>query len=78
MTPVNVPTLLSQPGCYNCKMVERKLDELGVVYETVNVREDEGWLGWLSSENIMSTPVLVNRDQYVLGFDPDGIVGLVS
>jgi glutaredoxin-like protein NrdH len=72
------PTLLTQPGCHNCKMVERKLDDLGIPYEVVNIRENDDWFNWMVHRQLKSTPVLVNRADYVIGFDPDGIEELVN
>lgn len=78
MTPTDTPTLLTLPNCVQCGAVKRKLDSLGVPYEVVNVRENEGWLDWMGEHSLRSTPVLVNRADYVVGFDPDGIEELVN
>jgi glutaredoxin-like protein NrdH len=65
--------LLSKPGCVQCNAVARKLVANGVEFEKIDVSEDPEWLSWLDEKSIKRVPVTVRGDEYVEGFDPDGL-----
>jgi glutaredoxin len=65
--------LLSQPGCVQCKAVERRLTENGAEFDKIDVSEDAEWASKLQERGIMRVPVTVRGDVWIEGFDPDGL-----
>lgn len=75
--------LLSKPGCVQCNAVTRRLDELGIFYEKVDVSEDQDWQVQLKEHDIRSVPVTLpfaeaEPGRWVLGYDPDAIDALAG
>lgn len=63
--PLKGPTinvLLSQPGCYPCKIMKGYLEDNGVPFAEKNIREDNEALALMSELGYKTTPVLVRAD----------------
>lgn len=60
-------------GCPQCEFTKRKLDELDVEYNVVNVQEDEKAFDYVKNElGLMQMPVVVKEGQEPFsGFRPD-------
>lgn len=71
--------LLSLPNCQQCRMTERKMNDLGVVYEVVKMDEDEAAAETAKSLGYLSAPVVIAPDgTHWNGYRPDLIESLVS
>lgn len=67
-------------NCIPCKMTKRKLQELGVNYQEINVDEDLSALGYLMECGFRSLPVVFNENGAPMvtgGFAPNILEKLV-
>jgi glutaredoxin-like protein NrdH len=71
-------TVYSKPACVQCTQSKKKLDQLGVVYNVIDVTEDANALEYVKSLGYMAAPVIVAGEQHWAGFQPDKIKALVS
>lgn len=71
---MEVLTVYTTPTCPWCNKVKAYLKDRGVDYQEVDVTTD-----YKDAERMIdltgqrSVPVITKGDQYVVGFDPDGI-----
>lgn len=67
-------------NCFPCKMTKRKLQELGVNYQEINVDEDLTALEYLMEHGFRSLPVVFNNDEPVVigGYAPNILETIVS
>lgn len=70
-------TVYSKPACVQCTQSKKKLDQLGVVYNVIDVTEDAQALEYVKSLGYMAAPVIVAGEQHWAGFQPDKITALV-
>jgi len=63
----------TKPGCMPCKMTRRKLDEMGVDYETRDVIGDDAAMDEVRALGYREMPVVVNGQDHWSGFRPDNI-----
>jgi len=72
--------LYTQPGCMPCLATKRSLDNAGIVYETVDVREDPAAAEELRRRDFPSTPAVIatvgGREYAWSGHRPDDIAAL--
>lgn len=66
-------TVYTKNNCMPCKMTKRKLQELGVNYQEINVDEDLSALGYLMECGFRSLPVVFKDDELLIsgGFAPN-------
>ncbi len=62
-------TVYWQPGCTSCLRTKELLREHGVVFESVNVREDAQAMQRLAELGARSVPVVARGDAFVYGQD---------
>lgn len=68
----------STPTCPWCRKAKEFLDELGVDYEDVDVSADrEAAMRMVRATKQMGVPVVEVNGKFVVGFDPNGIKGLL-
>lgn len=68
----------STPTCPWCRKAKEFLDELGVDYEDVDVSADrEAAMRMVRATKQMGVPVVEVNGKFVIGFDPNGIKGLL-
>lgn len=67
-------------NCMPCKMTKRKLQELGVNYQEINVDEDLSALGYLMECGFRSLPVVFKDDEPIVtgGYAPNILEAIVS
>lgn len=68
-------------NCIPCKMTKRKLQELGVNYQEINVDEDLSALGYLMECGFSSLPVVFNENGAPMvtgGYAPNILETIVS
>ena len=73
-------TVYTKNNCMPCKMTKRKLQELGVNYQEINVDEDLSALGYLIECGFRSLPVVFNKNGAPMvtgGFAPNILEKLV-
>lgn len=73
-------TVYTKNNCIPCKMTKRKLQELGVNYQEINVDEDLSALGYLMECGFRSLPVVFNENGAPMvtgGFAPNILEKLV-
>lgn len=76
-------TVFTKPACVQCTYTKKKLDALGLSYDTVDVSVDESALEKVKSLGYMTAPVvMVNEggedEQHWGGFQPDKLNALTS
>lgn len=66
-------TVYTKNNCMSCKMTKRKLQELGVNYQEINVDEDLSALEYLMECGFRSLPVVFNSDGPIVigGYAPN-------
>lgn len=65
-------TLLSKNDCYQCKVTERKLTELGVEFQVFKIDEDPEAFARATELGYKSAPVVIAPDgSHWSGFRPD-------
>lgn len=72
-------TVYTKNNCMSCKMTKRKLQELGVNYQEINVDEDLSALEYLMEWGFRSLPVVFNSDGPIVigGYAPNILEKLV-
>ena len=66
-------TVLSKPGCVQCNATYRALDGAGLLYEVLDVTQDDQALALAHSTGITSMPIVLDGDRSWGGFRPDMI-----
>lgn len=72
----------TKPACVQCDFTKRKLDTLGLVYDTVDVTEDEDALHFITQNlGYLAAPVVYawgdgDDEQHWSGFQPERLAGL--
>lgn len=72
--------IYTKNNCMPCKMTKRKLQELGVNYQEINVDENLEALEFLMECGFRSLPVVFNNDEPIVtgGFAPNILETCVS
>lgn len=63
-------TVYSKPACQQCNMTKRYLDQKGIVYDTIDITEDEVAYEYVSSLGYQQAPVVQAGDRHWSGFNP--------
>lgn len=70
-------TVFVKPNCQPCKLTKRKLDEMGVEYETRDITEDGEALITVKNLGYLAAPVILTEiGDHWGGFRPDLISAL--
>lgn len=66
-------TVYTKNNCASCTFTKRKLQELGVNYQEINVDDDLSALGYLMECGFRSLPVVFKDDKPIVtgGFAPN-------
>lgn len=65
-------TVFVKPDCQPCKLTKRKLDEMGVEYETRDITEDGEALITVKNLGYLAAPVILTEiGDHWNGFRPD-------
>lgn len=67
----SLPVLYSQPGCFQCKMTERWLNENDIDYLYIDVTEHPEHVDTVRSLGYNGTPVMEYAGTHWKGFNPD-------
>ncbi|WNA13868.1 glutaredoxin [Enterococcus phage vB_Efa_VP14] len=73
-------TVYTKNNCASCTFTKRKLQELGVNYQEINVDEDLSALEYLMECGFRSLPVVFNNDGPIVigGYAPNILETIVS
>lgn len=66
----------SKPACVQCVATYRKLNELGVEFEMVDISVDESALEFVRDLGYQQVPVVVVADTHWGGYQPDRLTTL--
>ena len=69
-------TVYTKPHCVQCAATERKLNQLGITYEAVDVTTDEEAYNLIVSKGFQQAPVVNADGDWWSGYRPDLIAGL--
>ena len=71
---VTTVTILTTPNCQQCRATAKKLEQLGVPYETVDIRGHAGWADWAAENGYRQAPIVVTPQGKVwTGYKPDNL-----
>lgn len=71
-------TVYTTPSCPWCHKVKAYLNEKGVAFQEVDVStDDQAAQNMVKLTGQRSVPVVSDGSQYVVGFDPDRLEGMV-
>lgn len=71
MTQLHPITVYTTPGCTQCRMTKRFLDQRGVTYRAVDLTESPGDLEAVLALGYKTAPVICAGDEHWHGFRPD-------
>lgn len=71
-------TVYSKPACVACNSTYRKMDKEGVIYDKIDISEDEQAYEFVKSLGYAQAPVVVTDDEHWSGFQPDKITALAA
>jgi len=66
-------TVFSKPACTQCNATYRALDKKGLVYNVIDISQDEAGLERLKALGFQQAPVVEAGDDSWSGFRPDKI-----
>lgn len=70
-------TVYTTPACPGCMMTKKKLDDLGIRYEVVDMSTNVDSLDYVRSLGYTQAPVVITEDSAWSGFQPDRLRELV-
>lgn len=70
-------TVYSKPACVQCTATTRALEARGLVYEVIDLTEDDAAMTQVSELGYRQVPVVIAGDDHWAGFRPDLIGRLV-
>jgi glutaredoxin-like protein NrdH len=70
-------TVYVKPDCVQCSMTKKRMDALGVEYQTIDVMQDEKALKLIISKGFLSAPVVNAGEAWWSGFQPDKIISIL-
>lgn len=71
-------TVYSKPNCVQCTQTKRKLDQVGLAYEEVDLTLDAAAMAKVQDMGYRQAPVIIADEQHWAGFRPDLIQKLVA
>lgn len=80
MTSYSEVTVYTQPACLPCKRVIGKLKEAGIIFDVIDISEDQDAWGYLVNVlGAKSTPVIeADGFEPILGYQPDKLKDLIT
>lgn len=64
-------TVFTKPQCQQCEATERRLNERGITFETVDLSENPETLAQLVHAGYRQAPVVITPDASWSGYRPD-------
>lgn len=71
-------TVYGMPNCQGCKATTKKLDQLGVSYNYVDITVNEAAHQEVKNLGYSSAPVVVAGHSHWAGYSPDRLKGLAK
>lgn len=71
-------TVYTSPGCQPCKATIRKLNQLGIEHNRIDVTQDDEALAYIKSLGYLRAPVVVAGDQHWGDYRPSRIEELAA
>jgi len=71
-------TVYTKPTCVQCKATQRKLEKLGVTYETVDISVDHEARDYVMALGYLNAPVVVSGEDHWSGYRPDRLEELTQ
>jgi len=76
-------TVFTKPSCVQCTYTKRKLDQMGISYDTIDVSLDEAALEKVKNLGYLTAPVVLVSEngedtQHWGGFQPDRLATLAA
>lgn len=65
------PIVLSKPNCPQCDMTKRKLTQIGIEFDSVDLTQDESAMEMAQGLGHRSAPVVIWGNDHWSGFRPD-------
>ena len=69
-------TVYAKPHCVQCDATKRALNKSGIVYDLVDLTEDEHALQQVKALGYAQAPVVVTSEDHWSGYRPDKIKAL--
>lgn len=71
-------TVYAKPSCGPCTMTIRRLDAVGLTYNTVDISQDDQARAYVMALGYLQAPVVVAGDVHWSGFRPERIRDLME
>lgn len=71
-------TVYTTPGCSQCRMTYKALENAGIEYEVIDLSQDIEKLEELREQGFMQAPIVMAGTETWSGFRPDKISALVA
>lgn len=68
----------SKDRCPQCRMTKKKLKEMNVSFEEINVGVDSKAMDYLKSQGFKSVPIVETESETWAGFQPDRIEAITK
>ncbi len=75
---MSVITVYSKPSCVQCTATKKALDKAGLVYEVVDISQDDAARDYVMALGYLQAPVVVAGDDHWSGFRPGRIEALAE
>ena len=70
--------LIEMEGCGYCDATREMLGDRGVPHAVLNVDDSDAAQRFMADHRIRGVPIVVTRDAYVVGYDPETITAIVA
>jgi glutaredoxin-like protein NrdH len=71
-------TVYSTPGCTQCRMTYKALENAGIAYEVIDLSQDADKLEELRQQGFLQAPIVMAGTETWSGFRPDKIKALAA
>ncbi len=71
-------TVYTKPACVQCVATYKALDKQGIVYEKIDISQDDEARDYVMSMGYLQAPVVVAGSDHWSGFRPDRIKSLAG
>lgn len=71
-------TVYSKPACVQCEQTKKKLNQVGLPYDEVDLTQDPEAMQKVQEMGYRQAPVIIAGEQHWAGFRPDLIAKLVA
>jgi len=71
-------TVYTKPACVQCDATKRRLNALGLEYDTIDITQDQAAFDKIVAMGFQSAPVVITDDDAWAGFNLDKINGLAN